>query len=117
MGMKWNPISDGDLSGIPRNEELLFTVFDEKDGETYVTVVYIIEYDGKMEVWEKTSYGLNPVEAKKLTAWMERPNPFKPGRCDICNHYYMWTDSFGDHWSECRLGDKIFSKGACPLEK
>ena len=27
--MKWNPIIDGDLNGIPRDEELLFTVFDE----------------------------------------------------------------------------------------
>ena len=28
MEMKRNPIIDGDLNGIPRDEELLFTVFD-----------------------------------------------------------------------------------------
>lgn len=33
MEMKWNPIIDGDLSGIPRDEELLFTIFDEEDGK------------------------------------------------------------------------------------
>lgn len=25
MDMKWNPVIDGDLSGIPRDERLLFT--------------------------------------------------------------------------------------------
>ena len=29
MEMKWHPIINGDLSGIPRDEEFLFTVFDE----------------------------------------------------------------------------------------
>ena len=39
MEMKWKPIIDGDLNGIPRDEELLFTVFDEEDGETYLTMI------------------------------------------------------------------------------
>ena len=43
MEMKWNPIIDGDLSGIPRDEELLFTVFDEEDGETYATACWTEE--------------------------------------------------------------------------
>ncbi len=119
MDMKWTSIIDGDLSGIPRNEELLFTVFDEKDSETYVTVVYIIEYDGKMEVWEKTSYGLNPVEAKKLTAWMELPPPFKPNDCNRCAHWRVWIDGFGDRWSKCELMDIVpfVPLKKCPLKK
>ena len=43
MNMKWNPIVDGDLSGIPRDEDFLFTVFDEEDGETYVTTAWVEE--------------------------------------------------------------------------
>lgn len=37
MDMKWTPIVNGDVSKVPRGEELLFTVFDEEDGETYAT--------------------------------------------------------------------------------
>ena len=43
MEMKWKPIIDGDLNGIPRDEELLFTVFDEEDGETYATACWTEE--------------------------------------------------------------------------
>lgn len=119
MEMKWHPIENGDLSGIPRNEELLFTFFNEKDGGTYVTVVYIIEYDGKMELWEKTSCGLNPVGAKKLTAWMEIPEPYQPGRCDICKHWKEWIDNFGDRWSKCELMEigTFVPLQKCPLKK
>lgn len=31
MEMKWHPIVNGDLSGIPTNEQFLFTVFDEME--------------------------------------------------------------------------------------
>lgn len=114
MDMKWNPIIDGDLSGIPRDVRLLFTGID--CGELYVDFGYIesrlgdhvFVYSGDNEI---------PIEAKEFIAWMEIPEPYQPGRCDICNHYYMWTDCFGDHWSECLLGDNIFSKSGCPFEK
>lgn len=33
MEMKWHPIVNGDVSKVPRGEELLFTVLDEDDGE------------------------------------------------------------------------------------
>ena len=36
MDMKWHPIVNGDLSGIPINEEFLFTVFDEIADKHYV---------------------------------------------------------------------------------
>lgn len=34
--MKWNPIIDGDLSGIPKYEHFLFTIDDELGVKSYV---------------------------------------------------------------------------------
>ena len=112
MDMKWNPIIDGDLSGIPRDESLLFTGID--NGELYVEFGYI---ESLLEKHVCVYIGANeiPVEAKEVIAWMEIPEPLKPGRCDICNYYHTWIDCFGDLWSECQFGDKVFSKGGCPL--
>lgn len=84
MEMKWHPIINGDLSGIPRNEEFLFTVFDENDGETYVTTAWIIEYEGEVEVREATSSGLYIHEAKNVKAWMDYPEPFNQKRHVKC---------------------------------
>ena len=84
MEMKWHPIINGDLSGIPRNEEFLFTVFDENDGETYVTTAWIIEYEGEVEVREATNSGLHIHEAKNVKAWMDYPEPFNQKRHVKC---------------------------------
>lgn len=84
MEMKWHPIINGDLSGIPRDEEFLFTVFDENDGETYVTTAWIIEYEGEVEVRESTSSGLYIHEAKNVKAWMDYPEPFNQKRHVKC---------------------------------
>lgn len=112
MNMKWNPIIDGDLSGIPRDERFLFTGNDQ--GELYVDFGYIESWQNYVCAYICDDRA--PVESKELIAWMEIPKPYQPGRCDICNYYYTWVDCFGDHWSECQLGDKVFSKGGCPLE-
>lgn len=123
MNMKWNPIIDGDLSGIPRDEEFLFTIFDERDGETYVTTAWIIEYDGEydgeLEVREASASGLIIHEAENVKAWMEIPEPFKPGRCDICKHWKSWIDNFGDRWSKCELMEigTFVPLQKCPLKK
>lgn len=74
MDMKWNPIIDGDLSGIPRDERLLFTGIDH--GELYVDFGYI-------ESWQNyvVAYICDdrvPVESKELIAWMEIPEPYNP---------------------------------------
>lgn len=116
MDMKWNPIIDGDLSGIPRDKDVIFTVFDGATKGTYTATGVINDY---MMGYEYLCIGEKdiPVEVANIKAWMELPEPYQPGRCDICKHWRMWTDNFGDHWSECRLGDKIFSKGGCPVEK
>lgn len=84
MDMKWTPIIDGDLRGIPRDEELLFTVFDERDGETYVTTAWALEYEGEVEVREATSSGLKIHEAKNVKAWMDYPEPFNQKRHVKC---------------------------------
>lgn len=74
MEMKWHPIIDGDLSMIPKDEEFLFTVFDEQDDETYVTIGMI----------ESDSYSIGAgvitprqyfYEAKNVKAWMDFPPP------------------------------------------
>ena len=100
MEMKWHPIENGDLSGIPRDERLLFTGID--CGELYVDFGYIesrlgdhvFVYSGDNEI---------PIEAKEFIAWMEIPEPFKPGRCENCKHWKEWIDEYGDDCAECAL--------------
>lgn len=103
MEMKWNPIKDGDLSGIPRNEEFLFTIFDEINHETYVNIAWIVKCEGKLQVRETTIVGVHIVEAKNVQAWMEIPEPYVPGRCDTCKHWKEWIDEFGDGCAMCEL--------------
>lgn len=101
MDMKWNPIIDGDLSGIPINEDLLFTVYDNWDDEPYVINGWVAgSYE---EVLEITDYGWEFHNAKDVKAWMERPKPFIPGRCNMCKHWKEWIDEYGDGCAECAL--------------
>lgn len=116
MDMKWTPIIGGDLSGIPRDERLLFTGID--CGELYVDFGYIesrlgdhvFVYSGDNEI---------PIEAKEFIAWMEIPEPYQPGRCDICKHWKEWIDNFGDRWSKCELMEigTFVPLQKCPLKK
>lgn len=124
MQMKWNPIVNGDLSEVPQNEEFLFTIFDERHNETYVTTGWILEDEGESEVRgvDPWGWGLNSNETKNVKAWMELPEPFKPGRCSVCKHWEQGVDNFGDHWAICHLLDKvpfsqIISLKGCPLEE
>lgn len=103
MEMKWHTIIDGDLSGIPRDEEFLFTVFDEEDDGTYVTTAYIVEYEGEVEVRKAAPCGLIFYKAENVKAWMDYPEPYKPVECNNCPHRKEWTDEFGDNWFECEL--------------
>lgn len=115
MEMKWNPIVNGDLSEVPRDEDVIFTVFDNQTGEVYTAIGEIDESfpeHGYVFVGV-TSY---PVYRKSLKAWMELPEPYEPGRCDMCKHNERWTDCFGDRWSKCKFSERMFIKG-CPTEK
>lgn len=117
MEMKWHPINDGDLSGIPRDEELLFTVFDEEDGETYATSCWIEEeYTGNLGV---TPNGMRYYPVQDVKAWMDLPLPYKPkNKCLSCKHLEEWCDEFGESWSECDLRKNVPVKpGDCPLDR
>lgn len=100
MGMKWHPIIDGDLSGIPRDESLLFTGIDS--GELYVEFGYIESW---LEDRVFICIGDSPVEAKGITAWMELPEPYQPtpDKCFKCNHGKVQHDESSDNWFECEL--------------
>lgn len=119
MDMKWTPIIDGDLSGIPEDEEFLFTIVDKEDGESYVTTAYIVAYDGELEVREATASGLIIYEAEYVKAWMDFPEPYMQGRCDTCNQWRVFIDGSGNRWSKCELlGFATFVPlKKCPLKK
>lgn len=115
MEMKWNPIVNGDLGKVPRNEDVIFTVLDKRTGEVYTTIGEVNEYAlmfGQLFVGAKTYQ----VDTESLKAWMKLPEPYRPGRCDMCKHNEQWTDCFGDRWSKCKFSERMFTKG-CPIEK
>lgn len=119
MEMKWHPIIDGDLSEVPIDESFLVTGID--NGELYVEFGYIeSRLDKQVFVCIGDDIEL-PVEAKNVKAWMELPEPYQPGRCDICKHWKEWIDEYGDGCAECKLLKNVpFTKikfGKCPLEK
>lgn len=120
MILKWNPIVGGDLSEIPRNENTIFTVFDEDTGEYYTATGIVNDYMmgygylciGAMDI---------PVEVANIKAWMELPESFKPGRCDMCKYWKERIDEYGDGCAKCELLDgvpfsHIINLKSCPLE-
>ena len=115
MNMKWNPIVNGDLSGIPRDKRLLVTRIN--NGRLYVDFGYlesILEKHAMIEVGDVGTL----VKAKECVAWMEPPEPYEPGRCDICNQCRVFIDGSGDRWSKCELlGFATFVPLKCPLKK
>lgn len=115
MEMKWTPIIDGDLSGIPQDEEFLFSIFDERGKETYVATGWIIDDGEGLELRGVDPWGLNSNETIKVKAWMELPSPFHPNDCNMCAHYRVWIDGFGDRWSKCELWNEPFAMVDCPL--
>lgn len=115
MDMKWNPIIDGDLSGIPRDEYMLFTTRDIVTKKVRTAVGKIDEH-----ILKKYGYiivdGIScPVNPETLIAWMKFPEPFKPNDCNRCAHYRVWIDGFGDRWSKCELWNEPFAMDDCPL--
>lgn len=117
MDMKWNPIIDGDLSEVPCDEEVIFTVLDEETGEFYTATAEVNESfleHGYVFVGEL----IVDVDFKSLKAWMKLPEPYVPGMCGICKHCRVWIDGFGDRWSKCELmGIATFVPLKCPLKK
>lgn len=116
MNMKWNPIIDGNLSGIPRDKKLLFSCIGHNG--SHVDFGYI---ESRLEKHGLVSIGdiELPVEAKEVTAWMELPEPFEQGMCDTCNQWRVFIDGSGNRWSKCELlGFATFVPlKKCPLKK
>lgn len=125
MEMKWHPIIDGDLNGIPKDEDLLFTVFDEQDdeqdGETYVIIGWI-ESDNSY-LFGVTAPMYNFYKAKNVKAWMKLPEPYKPtpDKCFKCNHGHLQHDEDSDNWFECELLQRDVPPNGkpedCPLDR
>ena len=116
MDMKWNPIENGDLSGIPRDKKLLFSCIGHNG--SHVDFGYI---ESRLEKYELVSIGdiKLPVKAKTVEAWMEIPSPFKPNDCNRCAHLRVWIDGSGNRWRRCELlGLATFVPlKKCPLKK
>lgn len=123
MEMKWHPIENGDLSGIPQNEDILFTIFDERHNENYVATGWVLENQGEWEVGGVDPWGLNNNETKKVKAWMKHPEPYKPApdKCFKCNHGHLQHDEDSDNWFECELLQRdVPANGKpndCPLRR
>lgn len=113
MEMKWNPIVNGDLSGVPKDKRLLFTGIDQ-DG-LYVDFGYADSYLEK-QAMISIGFGIT-AKAKKIIAWMEVPEPFKPKDCVNCPYWKEWTDPFGCSWFKCKLWGEEFTAGECPLNR
>lgn len=122
--MKWHPIVNGDLSEVPRDEDLIiFTVLDEETGEVYTTVGEISDYwlqkYGQVFV-RVTGY---PVDKASLKAWMKLPEPYKPvpDKCFKCNHGHLQHDEDSDNWFECELLQRDVPPNGkpedCPLDR
>lgn len=77
MEMKWNPIVNGDLSEVPRDEDIIFTVFDKNTKEVYTARGIINDC---MLGYGYVCVGLMdfPIEVANIKAWMELPEPYNP---------------------------------------
>ena len=117
MEMKWHPIVNGDLSGIQQQETILFTIFDERQNEIFVTTGWVLEDEGELVVRGVDPWGMNSNETKKVKAWMELPEPYKqnPDKCFKCKYGHLQHDEDSDNWFECELRNEPFSMSDCPL--
>ena len=124
MEMKWNPIVNGDLSEVPREEDVLFTVHDEDTGEVYTTIGEASDYFIDERGYVVAGKGIpHPVYTESIKAWMEVPEPFKlpPDKCFKCDHGKLQQDEFSDNWFECELLQRNVPPNGkpedCPVEK
>ena len=129
MEMKWHPIVNGDMSRVPRYEELLFTVFDEEDGGTYVIKGLVTNgWPGSnpYKVLETTVRGCRYHKAKNVKALMGLPEPYKqnPDKCFKCKYVHLQYDEGDediDDWFECELLERdVPANGKpedCPLNR
>lgn len=105
MGMKWHPIENGIMNGVPRDEELIFTVLDEDTGEVRTAAGKVDEYFLKKYRYVFVGRPGYPVDSITLKAWMKLPEPYKPtpDKCFKCNHGHLQHEEDSDNWFECEL--------------
>lgn len=89
MEMKWNPIVNGDLSGIPRDVRLLVTRID--GDKPYVDIGYLESILEKHAVIEVGDIGIQ-VKAEECVAWMKLPEPYNPKANEINEIKVFLTD-------------------------
>ena len=115
MEMKWHPIEDGNMEELNGSAQYIFTVeIIPMEGKPRRLVTIGEPYE--MSVMKFVHPDVSEVEYK---AWAEVPEPYEPGRCDICKHWRVWIDGFGDRWSKCELMDiaTFVPLKKCPLKK
>lgn len=114
MEMKWHPIINGNMEELNESAQYIFTVeIIQMDGNSRRLVTIGAPYD--MSCMEFTHPDVREVEYK---AWAEVPEPYEPGRCDMCKLCRVRIDGFGDRWSKCELmGIATFVPLKCPLKK
>lgn len=84
MEMKWNPIEDGNMKGVPRDEDVIFTVLDEDTGEVYTTIGEASDCFIEKGGYVFAGRGIpHPVDTESLKAWMKLPQPFKLKDCPL----------------------------------
>ena len=122
MEMKWSPIVNGDLSEVPRDEDIIFTVFDENTKEVYTAIGEVNDYMMGYGYIGIGTMGI-PVKTEAIKAWMELPEPYKPApdKCFKCNHGKLQRDEFSDNWFECELLQRSVPPNGkpndCPLNR
>lgn len=114
MEMKWHPIVNGDLSEVPRDEDVIFTLFNKNKREYYTEIGVVNQFSLGYGYVNVGSINV-PVELANIKAWMELPEPYKPGGCDMCKHMKQWTDEFGCRWSKCELWNEPGMEEDCLL--
>lgn len=125
MDMKWHPVKNLEQwlkEDVDPEGTYLFTFQDDEFDETSVDVDIGTFVPGvPTKVMYLSGLGESYSLLEHIVAWMEIPEPFKPGRCDMCKHWKEWIDEYGDGCAECELHKNVpFTKinpGKCPLEK
>lgn len=109
--MEWHPIIDGNMEELNEFTQYIFTVeIIPMEGKPRRLVTIGEPYE--MSCMKFVHPDVSEVEYK---AWMELPPPFHPNDCNMCAHYRVWVDGFGDRWSKCELWNEPFAMVDCPL--
>lgn len=71
------------MKGIPRDEEVIFTVLDEDTGEVFTVVGKVDEHFLRKRRHVFIGVTGYPLDTESLKAWAELPEPFTAGECPL----------------------------------